>query len=177
MDIPRTNFQRYVTLGAHWLAQLASLALGVMIVVTCLDVVLRLFKVSLTGAYDIVCICAAIAISCALPATTAAKGHVTIEYFFHKLNRVGRRVADTIVHGGLVTAFAVAVWQCLRAGQIFLEKGQVTATLQIPMFWVLWVMALGFLFSALASLAHLLNVFQSFSRPVAQSSGAARLND
>ena len=42
--------------------------------VTTAEVVLRIFRVSLTGAYDIVKIAAAITIAAALPYTTAIKG-------------------------------------------------------------------------------------------------------
>jgi len=134
----------------------AAIALGAMIVITCLDVLLRVFKIPLTGANDIVRICSAIALAGALPATTAAKGHVTIEYFFHRLNRTGRRIVDVFVHGSLVACFLVALWQCVHAGTLFLASGQSTNTIQIPLFWVFWVMALGFLFSSFASLFHLL---------------------
>ena len=150
-------FWRCVAFGMHWLAQLAAVALGIMIVATCLDVILRRFKVPLMGTYDVVCICAAIAIACALPKTTAAKGHIAIEYFFHKLNRTGRRIVDIFVHGGLVIAFLIAMWQCLEFGHSYWMSGEGSQTLRIPLFWVPWVMAFGFLFSAFSSLFHLLH--------------------
>ena len=193
MNSLKTNFQDSITFGTRWLSHLAAVALGIMIVVTCLDVILRLVKIpfaghdmafrllkiastgdtflalrlykfSLTGAYDIVCVSTVIAIACALPATTAAKGHIAIAYFSQKLNRVGRRVVEVCVHGGLIASFLVAMWQCLRAGNNFLSNGQGTATLQIPLFWVPWVMALGLLFSALASMVHLTQVFENQSQ-------------
>jgi len=167
MNSLKTNFQDSITFGTRWLSHLAAVALGIMIVVTCLDVILRLCRIPLangkilclTGAYDIVCVSTVIAIACALPATTAAKGHIAIAYFSQKLNRVGRRVVEVCVHGGLIASFLVAMWQCLRAGNNFLSNGQGTATLQIPLFWVPWVMALGLLFAALASAGHLMQVF------------------
>jgi len=145
-----------IAYGIRWFVFVAAIALGAMIVITCLDVLLRVFKIPLTGANDVVRICSAIALAGALPATTAAKGHVTIEYFFHRLNRTGRRIVDIFVHGLLVVCFGVALWQCVHAGMLFLANGQSTNTIQIPLFWVFWVMALGFLFSAFASLFHLL---------------------
>ena len=147
---------RCVAYGIRWFLLVAVVALGAMIIITCTDVILRCFRLSFKGAYDIVRICAAIALAGAIPATTAAKGHVTIEYFFHKLNRLGRRIVDVFVHGLLVVCFAMAAWQCVDAGTKYLASGQATDTLAIPLFWVFWVMALGFLFSACASLFHLL---------------------
>ena len=82
------------------LAYVAGASLMVMVLVTSADVVLRIFRLSLTGAYDIVKIAAAITIAAALPYTTAIKGHVAIEYFFHKLGRRGRIVVDALMRLG-----------------------------------------------------------------------------
>jgi TRAP-type C4-dicarboxylate transport system permease small subunit len=154
-----------VTAVMAFLTAIAALALGGMIVVTSLDVVLRQFGVSITGAYDIVRLCGAIALSCALPSTTAAKGHIAVEYFFHKLKQRGRRMVDTLVHGGMVAAFGFAAWQCVRAGNTFLRTGEVSATLQVPLFWVPWVMAAGCALAGMASMFHLLNPGREMTRP------------
>ena len=50
----------------------------------------------ITGALDLGKGCGALVIAGALPYTTAVKGHVAIEYFFHKLGRRGRIVVDTL---------------------------------------------------------------------------------
>ena len=147
---------RPVAYGIRWFVVVAAIALGAMIVITSVDVILRVFKIPFTGANDVVRICAAIALAGALPATTAAKGHVAIEYFFHRLNRTGRRIVDFFVHGLLVVCFIVALWQCVHAGTQFLASGLSTSTIKIPLFWVFWVMAAGFLLSSCASLFHLL---------------------
>lgn len=143
----------------------AALALAGMIVATTLDVVLRQFGVAVKGAYDIVRVCGAVAIGCALPATTAAKGHIAVEYFFHKLKRRGRRVVDTVVHGGMVAALGFAAWQCVRAGNTFRLTGEVTPTLQLPLFWVPWVMAAGCALAGVVSVFHLLNPGREMTRP------------
>ena len=79
------------------LAYLAGAGLMAMVLVTTADVVLRVFNAPLTGAYDIVKIAAAITVAAALPYTTAIKGHVAIEFFFHKLGRRGRIVVDALM--------------------------------------------------------------------------------
>ncbi len=148
-------FWRILAAVVNLLAGIGALALGGMILVTCLDVVLRRFGVAFKGAYDLVRVFGALALSCALPATTAARGHIAIEYFVHKLNPWRRRFAGRLVHGGMVGGLTLASWRCVLAGSTFLRTGEVTPTLQLPLFWLPWFMALGCLLSALSSLFHL----------------------
>ena len=96
-------------------------------------------------------------LACALPVTTALKGHVAIEYFFHKLRRRGRFIVDTLMRLLQMSAFAVAARECCRHGGKLLRSGEVTPTLQVPVFWVAWVLAAGCLLTALVTLYHLIH--------------------
>ena len=96
------------------LAVLAALAVAAMMLVTCVDVIMRMCGTALRGSQDLVCVAGVLAAACALPYTTAVKGHVAVEFFFHKLERGGRIAVDTLmrlVGMGLFGAFA---WCCYR---------------------------------------------------------------
>ena len=123
------------------MAYLAGMAVCVMAMTTCLDVVLRKLGSPLPGALDIVIIAGAIGIACALPYTTAVKGHVSIEYFFHKLSRRGRIVVDTFSRLLGMTLFVLLARQCALHGASMYRSGEVTPTLQVPMFWSLYVLS------------------------------------
>lgn len=147
------------------LAAAAGICLVGMILIICLDVVMRLFGHPIKGSYDIVRLAGTLTIACALPITSAVKGHIAIEYFFHKFGRRGRVVLDTFVHGGMMVLFSVAAWQCVRYGQSFLQHGEVSPTLQIPFFWVPWVMALACAVSVPVSCYHLLHPGREMIKP------------
>jgi TRAP-type C4-dicarboxylate transport system permease small subunit len=123
------------------LAAAAGLGILAMMGVTCVDVVLRAIGSPLTGAYDIVKLAGALTIACALPYTTAVKGHVAIEYFFHKLSWRGRVVVDTLARLLGMALFSVLAWQSVRYGASLQRSGQVTLTLQLPVYWVPYVVA------------------------------------
>jgi len=151
--LPRTWFPlRWLVLASGALAGAGVLA---MIAVTCLDVVLRQFGHPLVGAYDLVRIAGGLTLACALPVTTAVKGHVAIEFFFHKLHRRGRIVVDSLMRLLQCGAFLIAARECARHGQKLLRSGEVTPTLQWPTFWVLWVLAGACFLTALVTLFHL----------------------
>jgi len=123
------------------MACIAGAALCVMMVTTCVDVVLRKMGSPLPGALDIVTLSGTVAMSCALPYTTAVKGHVSIEYFFHKLSRRSRIVVDTAWRLLAIILFVLLARQCALYGYALNQSGQVTPTLQVPVFWAPWVLA------------------------------------
>ncbi|MDD5705822.1 MAG: TRAP transporter small permease [Kiritimatiellae bacterium] len=136
---------------------LAGVGVLAMTAVTCLDIAMRQFGRPLTGAYDMVRIAGGVTLACALPLTTAVKGHVAIEYFFHKLGHSGRIVVDTLMRLLQIGAFAIAAWQCARYGRKLLLSGEVTPTLQWPTFWVAWVLATACALTSLVTLFHLVH--------------------
>jgi TRAP-type C4-dicarboxylate transport system permease small subunit len=96
------------------LAVVSAVAVLAMMAVTCTDVLMRMFGSALRGSRDMVCVAAAVAAGCALPYTTAVKGHVAVEFFFHKLGGIGRVVVDTLMRLLGMVLFAVFAWCCFR---------------------------------------------------------------
>ena len=119
----------------------AGVGVVTMMLTICTDVVLRAFGSPLTGTVDIVRLAGAITIACALPYTSAVKGHVAIEYFFLKLSRRGRVVVDTFARLLSMALFACLSWESVQHGIALRRNGEVTATLQIPVFWIAHVIA------------------------------------
>jgi len=147
------------------LAYVACVSLMVMVLVTSAEVVLRLFRVSLTGAYDIVKIAAAITIAAALPYTTAIKGHVAIEYFFQKLGRRGRIVLDALMRLGGMALFGLLAWGCVEYGNSLRVKGEVSMTLQLPIFWVPYLLAVSCALVVLIKVYHLTHPGKPMIKP------------
>lgn len=137
-------------------AAVAWIGIFAMMAVTCADVVLRRFGASVPGAYDIVRLAGGVVVAMALPRTTAVKGHVAIEYFFHRLSSSGRLVVDSLMRALQSVGFLYAAVALARKGASLLSEGEVTPTLQIPVFWLAWLMAVSCLLSSAISLFHLL---------------------
>ena len=158
----RTGFLRGVI---HAMAAVGGLAVAGIILVTVADVVGRQFGHSVKGAYDLVRVLGAIAMGCALPLTKAVKGHIAIEYFFQKMGRRGRAATDTIMRLVLLALFGLLTWQFTLQGRNFLDSGEVTTTLHMPMFWVPWFVGAACLATAGVTLWHLLHPGRSMVRP------------
>ncbi len=144
------------------LAFAATSALGVlaMMVITCVDVVGLQFRRPLPGALDLVKISMVFAVAGALPYTTAVKGHVALEYFFHKLSRRWRIVVD-----GLTRLLGMALFAALGYGCLLRKSARVTQTSGIPIGWLMWVIAFSCLLVALVILYNLLHPGREMIKP------------
>jgi TRAP-type C4-dicarboxylate transport system permease small subunit len=161
MDFLTNTLRRLV----YALSFVAGLNLLAMMLVTCADVILRKLGHPLPGAYDLVKMAAGLAIACGLPYTTAVKGHVAVEFFFHKLGRRGRIVADTVMRLLVMALFSLFVWQLGGYGAGLRKSGQVSTTLQLPVFWVPYVMAFSCAVVVLVTLYHLFHPGKALLKP------------
>ena len=158
----RTGVLRW---SIHALAAVGGCAVAGIVLVTVADVVGRQVGWPVKGAYDLVRVLGAIAMACALPLTKAVKGHIAIEYFFQKMGTRGRAAMDTVMRLVLLALFGLLAWQFALQGQRFLDSGETTTTLHMPMFWVPWLAALACLVTAGVTLWHLLHPGRSMIRP------------
>lgn len=158
-------YERVLRWLVNALAAVAGAFLLLMVLITSADVVLRGFSVSLPGAYDLVKIAAAMTVAAALPYTTAIKGHVAIEFFFHKLGRTGRIVVDAFMRLGGMALFGLLAWGCVDYGNSLRATGEVSMTLQLPVFWVPYVLAVSCVLVVLIKLYHLTHPGKPMLKP------------
>lgn len=153
---------RFVSTVLLWMS---SAAIVFIVLITCTEIVLRMFKITLTGTFDLVQVAGAVAIACALPYTTAAKGHVAIELLFQKLGRRGRAVVDTMARSVGIVFFAVLAWQSVKYGNSLRESGQVTPTLQLPVFWLAWLIGFCCAVTVMVKIYHLFHPGKEMIKP------------
>lgn len=149
------------------LVAVSGIAVLTMMTLTCVDVILRLpfINHSLVGVYDIVKIAGAIALAAALPYTTAVRGHVAIEYFYQKFNRTGRLVLDTLTRLLGIALFLFLAWESVLYGCDIRSTGQVSQTLQLPVFWIPFVISFCCCVSALVILYNLTHPRREMIKP------------
>lgn len=137
----------------------------VMIAVTCADVLLRLVRHPFVGAYDIVRIAGILTLGAGLPYTTAVKGHVAIEYFFHKLGRRSRIAVDTVAHILVIGLFGFLTWRCALYGASLYRNGQVSQTLEIPIYWTAYIVSLSCGMVTLITAYHMIHPGKELIKP------------
>jgi len=143
------------------LAIISGLALILIVVVMCYDVMVdKLANKPIAGLNDIIKILGCISMGFALPYVTACKGHIAIEYFFHKLWKTGRFVVDTIVRSATIIFFIVIAYWSFVKGTKILATHECFSTLfsgNIPIFWLYYIIGISTAITALTILHNLIN--------------------
>ncbi len=151
----RGIFWECVVALVYAFALMSGVALVAMALLTCTDIAMRMAGRAFVGAYDVVRILAVLAVAGALPLTTAAKGHVAIEFFFGKLRPTARLVVDSLMRAAMIAALGFTAHGLWIRGERMRLNGEVSNTLGIPFFWTFWVLAVACGLTALVVLFHL----------------------
>ena len=153
--------KRLITLFAY----MAGGSVLIMMGITVTDVVLRIFNIGITGAYDLVRAFGVISVACALPYVTAAKGHIAIEFFYHKCGRRGRFVLDFVFRLTALVLFGGLTVQTFRHGLTLFRSGEVFPNLGLPVFWIPFVISLNCLLMMVVFVYHLTHPGKEFIKP------------
>ncbi len=143
---------RKIVFAMSWVSGAAILA---MTGITVTDVMLRKTPWAFAGTYDIVMVLGAVSISAALPYTTAVKGHVAIEFLYHRMGRGGRLAMDIFLRVLSIGLLGLAVQECVRYGNMLYQTGQVSQTLQMPIFWLPYFIAVCLVLTVLVMFYHM----------------------
>lgn len=142
-------FNKFTNIYAFWLRllvngliYLSGLALLAMMFITIFDVVVRALRIRFIGAVDLVQFAGAVCVAAALPYTTAIGGHVAIEFFFHKLSHLKRLVLGSILKIMLLILFGSACVWSFSYGNSLRGYNQISMTLGIPLYWIMYVISI-----------------------------------
>ena len=114
-----------------------------MMLLTCADVFLRMFRWPIPGAYEIVGFLGALFASFSLAYTSYQRGHIAVDFLVLKLAPKPRIIIMFLndMVGSLL--FFVLAWQCvIYAGRLKLTN-TVSMTLQMPVYPVVYGLSVG----------------------------------
>ncbi|MCD6150579.1 MAG: TRAP transporter small permease [Deltaproteobacteria bacterium] len=120
---------------------LSALCIMAMMMLTCADVLLRLFKHPILGTYELVGLFGALTIALAIPATTLSKGHVAVDFLIDKLPLSARKICTIITTLLSISLFALIAWQSFIYANILRSTGEVTLSLQMPFYPIVYAIA------------------------------------
>lgn len=109
---------------------------------TCADIVLRLFRHPILGTYEVAGFLGAVVASFAMAQTTIERGHVAVQVVVTRFSDRVQEVIYLITHLLSLLLFALLAWECIRYGNDLRTSGEVSMTLQLPFFPVLYGIAL-----------------------------------
>lgn len=113
---------------------IAGIAITFIMLLTVLDVVLRFFRMPITGAYELVAFSGAVVVGFALPLTSFMRGHIFVDFFILKLPPWARHASNVFTRVLGMVLFALIGWNLIKVGQSLQRTGEVSLTLQLPFY-------------------------------------------
>ncbi len=109
-----------------------------MTALTCADVILRAFRRPILGTYEIVGFLGAVVIAFALAETTVERGHVAVEVLVTRLPLRIQGIIYLITHLLGIFLFLLISYECWSYGNDLKASGEVSLTLKLPFFPILY---------------------------------------
>jgi len=142
----------------YWVA---GAAIIVMMLLTCMDVVLRYFRRPIPGTYELVCFLGAVAAAFAMAHTSVERGHVAVSLVVRHFPRRIQGLVDTVTSVFGIVFFALIAWFSVQYGNDLRVTGEVSLTLELPFYP--FVYGVGFS-AAVVCLTLIVDLFDSLRR-------------
>jgi TRAP-type C4-dicarboxylate transport system permease small subunit len=117
---------------------LAGVTLTLLMGLTVLDVILRVLGRPIVGIFELVALFGAVAIGFSIPFTSWVRGHIFVDSLVMKLSRRTRKGVHLFTRALGMGLFALAGWNLLKMGNDLLRSGEVSPTLHIPFYPVVY---------------------------------------
>jgi TRAP-type C4-dicarboxylate transport system permease small subunit len=143
---------------------LAGVAIVALMLVATANVILRLFGMPFIGTYETVGFLGALVLAFTLGITQRRKEHVVVDIFSMHFPAKVNRITDILQFLVTWAFFAIGAWQVWVWGNIIRTSGEVSETLKLPFYPIIYLVALGF---ALLALNLLLDMILRVTRPAA----------
>ncbi len=141
---------------ARRLDMIAAAAVFAMMSLTCVDVFLRyFFRMPIPGTYEIVALLGAVAVSFAMAHTLAKKGHVAVSLVVQLFPKWLQGIIEGIISIFGITLFGLIAWQSVLYGMDCQRAGEVSLTLELPFYPIIYGVALSAMVVCLVLLVNL----------------------
>lgn len=116
-----------------------------MTLLTCIDVVGRYFRHPVYGSMELVGFMATLSCIMALPYTHEVKGHIGVEILVRLLSEKAQTIIAICTNVLSMVLFAVVTWCMNKYALTMKQSGEVSISLQLPEYVVIFVTAFCFL--------------------------------
>lgn len=138
---------------------IAGCALTFMMLLTVADVILRFFRMPIVGAYELVAFAGGVVIGFAIPMTSFKKGHIFVDFFVLRFSHKTRNLFHLTTRLMGLVLFSIVGWNMIRMGMDMIRTGEVSLTLELPFYPVVYGIGLACFVQCLVILIQIVQVF------------------
>lgn len=129
------------------------------------NVAMRIVRVPLGGAYEVVSFLGALVIASALGHTQREKDHIVVDILSGRFPAPLKRVLDAASAAVSAALFSIVAWRLFAWGRMIRQTGELSETLRIPFHPFVFCVSAGFAALALALLIDLFAALFEEGRP------------
>jgi TRAP-type C4-dicarboxylate transport system permease small subunit len=143
---------------SRFMNAIAAIGLTFIMLLTTLDVILRLFKSPIVGTYELVAFTGGIIIGFAVPMTSWMRAHVYVDFLVQKLPKNRRDIANIFTRVMVIAFFGVVAVNLFKHGYYLYSTHEVTPTLQLPFYPVVFGIGIAFVLQCLVMIADIVKI-------------------
>lgn len=129
---------------------ISGVALTFIVLLTTADVVMRAFGRPILGTYEIVAMCGGIVIGFVTPITSWLRGHVYVDFLVKKFSPAIQNAVNITTRCVGIGMFIMVALNVVKIGNSFRRAGEISNTLQLPLYPIAYAVALSFFMLAIA---------------------------
>ena len=141
-----------------------AFCLMVMMLLTCADVIGRIFRHPIFGSVEIVAFMATLTIAFALPYTHKLGGHIGVEILVRMLGEKTQKIIDICTGIVSLFLFLIITWRMMIYAGKMREAGEVSMNLRLPEHLVVYALSICLLITTLAILQEVIQNIKGLSR-------------
>ena len=155
------SIQKALLFVSDKLKMVGAVFLMGMALLTCVDVIGRLFKYPIFGTVELVSFMGALAIACSLPYTHQEDGHIGVELFTRKLSSKVRHILELCTGLASLAIFILVSWRLFHFSLSSKASGVLSMNLQLPEYAIIFLVACGFVIFTLTIIN---SIFQTLNK-------------
>ncbi len=143
---------------------LGAICLMVMMLLTCADVIGRIFRHPIFGSVEIVAFMATLTVALALPYTHKVGGHIGVEILVRMFSEKTQTIIDICTGAVSLVLFAIITWRMSIYARTMHEAGEVSMNLELPEHLVVYALSFCLLIATLTIVRDVVQNIQKLSR-------------
>jgi len=145
---------------SKWANVIAGVTLTLMMLVTVTDVILRPMGKAIVGIFELVAFAGAVVIGFSVPFTSWVRGHIYVDFFVQKFSLPVRQGIHTTTRCLGMGLFLMIGWNLILMGTDLFNSGEVSATLQMPFYPIVYGIGVSCFIQVLVLLGDIVKIFR-----------------
>jgi TRAP-type C4-dicarboxylate transport system permease small subunit len=144
---------------ARFLYVIGGISLIFIMSLTICDVILRLLRMPIVGAYELVCFGSSLVIAFSIPYVSWKRGHIFVDFMINIFPRGVKSGINFLTRCLAIALFILAGWNLMKYAVDLYQVGEVSPTLMLPYYPFVFTVGICCFFQCLSLFCDLLKIW------------------